>query len=197
MATLMGKLRDPRDGIQSSRRGDDHNTPSSGSAGKEGKKKKRRNTTKEKNKPICELKKRGHPSTPSHSDDSEKPQTQQSTNTEQSSDLKHAKGQGEEKSARKSRKGKTKQPAVEKTPASDKEYKMDAASQIQESLRWEGVLDDPVAEADRLEAYKANRRKRYLAFKQTLLENAKVAFSSESDGSKLGRACKAGSATIM
>ncbi|KAK3555767.1 hypothetical protein QTP86_028949 [Hemibagrus guttatus] len=197
MATLTGKLRDPRDGIQSTRRGDHHNTPASGSAGKEGKKKKRKNTTKEKNKPICEQKKRGHPSTPSHSDDSEKLQTQQSTNTEQSSDLNQAKGQTKERSARKCCKGKSTQPAVEETPAPDKEDKTDASSQTQESLRWEGVLHDPVAEAERLEVYKANRRKRYMAFKQTLLQNTKVALGCESDGRKLGRTCKAGSATIM
>ncbi|XP_058270978.1 protein LIAT1 [Hemibagrus wyckioides] len=197
MATLTGKLRDPREGIQSTRRGDHHNTPAAGSAGKEGKKKKRKNTTKEKNKPIYEQKKRGHPSTPSHSDDSEKPQTQQSTNTEQSSDLIYGKGQAKERSARKCRKGKSTQPAVEEPPAPDKEDKTDVSSQTQESLRWEGVLDDPVAEAERLEVYKANRRKRYMAFKQTLLENTKVALSSESDGNKLGRTCKAGSATIM
>ncbi|MCJ8740588.1 hypothetical protein PDJAM_G00060620 [Pangasius djambal] len=196
MATLTGK-------IQSSRRGDPHTTPASGSAGREGKKKKkkkRRNKEKkekEKNKPTCEQKKRGHPSTPSHSDDSEKPQTQQSSNTEKSSDLNHAEGHAKERSARKCHKGKTTQTAVEETPVPDKEDKIEVSSQTQESLRWEGVLDDPVAEAERLEVYKANRRKRYMAFKQTLLENAKVVLGSESDVNKPGRTCKAGSATIM
>ncbi|XP_026794708.2 protein LIAT1 [Pangasianodon hypophthalmus] len=192
MATLTGK-------IQSSRRGDPQTTPASASAGREGKKKRKNKEKKEKekNKPTCEQKKRGHPSTPSHSDDSEKPQTQQSTNTEKSSDLNHAKGRDKERSARKCRKGKTTQTAEEETPAPDKEDKIEVNSQTQESLRWEGVLDDPVAEAERLEVYKANRRKRYMAFKQTLLENAKVALGSESDVNKLGRKCKAGSATIM
>lgn len=127
----------------------------------------------------------------------EKPQTQQSTNTEKSSDLNHAKGHAKERSGRKCRKGKHTQTAVEETPAPDKEEKMEVSSQTQESLRWEGVLDDPIAEAERLEVYKANRRKRYTAFKQTVLENAKVALGSESGTNKLGRACKAGSATIM
>lgn len=127
----------------------------------------------------------------------EKPQMQQSTYTEQSSDLNHGKGQAKKRSARKCCKGKSTQPTVEEPPAPDKEDKTDGSSQTQESLRWEGVLDDPFAEAERLEVYKANRRKRYMAFKQTILENTKVALNYESDGSKLGRTCKAGSTTIM
>lgn len=127
----------------------------------------------------------------------EKPQTQQSTNAEKSSDPNHAKGHAKERSARKCRKGKTAQAAVEETPGADKEDEMEASSQAQESLRWEGVLDDPIAEAKRLEVYKANRRIRYMAFKQTLLEHAKVALGSESDVKKLARTCKAGSATVM
>ncbi|KAM7067050.1 protein LIAT1 [Molossus nigricans] len=41
------------------------------------------------------------------------------------------------------------------------------SSQINESLRWEGILADPEAEKERLRVYKLNRRKRYriLAFK--------------------------------
>ncbi|KAE8624956.1 hypothetical protein XENTR_v10006105 [Xenopus tropicalis] len=33
---------------------------------------------------------------------------------------------------------------------------------VNESLRWEGALDDPVAEEERIQQYKINRRKRYL-----------------------------------
>ncbi|XP_073526648.1 protein LIAT1 [Phyllobates terribilis] len=33
---------------------------------------------------------------------------------------------------------------------------------VNESLRWEGVLEDPVAEKERIHQYKINRRKRYL-----------------------------------
>lgn len=127
----------------------------------------------------------------------EKPQMQQSTSLEKSSELIRAKGQAKERSARKCRKGKTTPTAVEETPSPDKEDKTRASSQTQESLRWEGVLDDPVAEAERLEVYKANRRKRYMAFKQAVLENAKAVLSSESDVSKLSRTCKADSATFM
>uniref|UniRef100_A0AAY4A5D5 Uncharacterized protein n=1 Tax=Denticeps clupeoides TaxID=299321 RepID=A0AAY4A5D5_9TELE len=42
----------------------------------------------------------------------------------------------------------------------------DPEDQSLESLRWNGVLDDPAAEAQRLEVYKANRRKRYLTLQQ-------------------------------
>ncbi|XP_039612854.1 protein LIAT1 isoform X2 [Polypterus senegalus] len=34
--------------------------------------------------------------------------------------------------------------------------------QMKESLRWEGALEDPIAERERIEHYKMNRRKRYL-----------------------------------
>lgn len=36
------------------------------------------------------------------------------------------------------------------------------SDQINESLRWEGVLDDPLAEEERIRQYKANRRRRYM-----------------------------------
>ncbi|XP_069471267.1 protein LIAT1 [Ambystoma mexicanum] len=35
------------------------------------------------------------------------------------------------------------------------------SNQINESLRWSGVLDDPLAEEERIRQYKANRRRRY------------------------------------
>lgn len=39
-----------------------------------------------------------------------------------------------------------------------------------ESLRWEGVLQDPQAEAKRLEQYRANRRLRYIARREAILK---------------------------
>ncbi|CAI5643206.1 unnamed protein product [Oreochromis niloticus] len=46
------------------------------------------------------------------------------------------------------------------------------------SLRWEGVLQDPQAEAKRLEQYRANRRQRYIAHREALLkETLKTDFS--------------------
>ncbi|KAJ0004002.1 hypothetical protein NQD34_010216 [Periophthalmus magnuspinnatus] len=35
-----------------------------------------------------------------------------------------------------------------------------------ESVRWEGVLDDPLKEEQRLEVYRANRRQRYLRHRE-------------------------------
>ncbi|KAK4812228.1 hypothetical protein QYF61_011250 [Mycteria americana] len=34
------------------------------------------------------------------------------------------------------------------------------SAQLNESLRWDGILEDPVAEEERLRIYKMNRRKR-------------------------------------
>lgn len=48
-------------------------------------------------------------------------------------------------------------------PVRPQDAESDLSSKIQNSLRWEGVLEDPVAEQERIEVYKANRRKRYLA----------------------------------
>lgn len=39
-----------------------------------------------------------------------------------------------------------------------------------DSLRWEGVLEDPQAEKKRLELYRANRRQRYIAHREVLLK---------------------------
>lgn len=39
-----------------------------------------------------------------------------------------------------------------------------------ESLRWEGVLEDPQAEEKRLELYRAKRRQRYIAHREALLK---------------------------
>ncbi|XP_004685195.1 PREDICTED: protein LIAT1 [Condylura cristata] len=41
------------------------------------------------------------------------------------------------------------------------EIEENLSSQINESLRWDGILDDPEAEKERIRIYKLNRRKRY------------------------------------
>ncbi|XP_063058477.1 protein LIAT1 [Engraulis encrasicolus] len=51
----------------------------------------------------------------------------------------------------------------------DKAKEEEVSAEALESLRWVGVLDDPVAEEHRLEVYKANRRKRYIAARQLQL----------------------------
>ncbi|XP_055513515.1 protein LIAT1 isoform X3 [Leucoraja erinacea] len=41
------------------------------------------------------------------------------------------------------------------------------ATSVNESLRWDGVLEDPVAEEERIKLYKLNRQLRYLAAQNT------------------------------
>lgn len=43
-----------------------------------------------------------------------------------------------------------------------------------ESLRWEGVLNDPAAEEERIREYKINRRKRYLLAAQKSVHNSEA-----------------------
>ncbi|XP_072518404.1 protein LIAT1 [Salminus brasiliensis] len=161
---------------------------------KEGKKKRRNAKAKEKNAPTSELKKRGHPSTPSHSDDSEKPQAEEWTKTENSHEPNHTRGHTKERGTRKSRKCKTTPPAVQENPVPPEEGKTELSSQVQESLRWEGVLEDPAAEMKRLEVYRANRRKRYMASRQTLSENVQVGLGPNIDVYQSDRVQKAGAA---
>ncbi|KAM7398196.1 hypothetical protein PAMA_006207 [Pampus argenteus] len=49
-------------------------------------------------------------------------------------------------------------------------YVSELSAQARESLRWEGVLEDPQAEEKRLELYRANRRQRYIAYREALLK---------------------------
>lgn len=41
------------------------------------------------------------------------------------------------------------------------EIEENLSNQINESLRWDGILDDPEAEKERIRVYKLNRRQRY------------------------------------
>lgn len=43
------------------------------------------------------------------------------------------------------------------------------SAQARESLRWEGMLDNPQEEEDRQEVYRANRRQRYIAHREMQL----------------------------
>ncbi|XP_020862661.1 protein LIAT1 isoform X3 [Phascolarctos cinereus] len=45
--------------------------------------------------------------------------------------------------------------------SSSAEVEESLSTKINESLRWEGILEDPVAEEERIHIYKLNRRKRY------------------------------------
>lgn len=64
-------------------------------------------------------------------------------------------------------------------PSSDKTKAAEISVESLESLRWDGILDDPQAEAERLEVYKANRRKRYLAAQQLQLGKTAVTQPSQ------------------
>uniref|UniRef100_A0A7M4F1C2 Uncharacterized protein n=1 Tax=Crocodylus porosus TaxID=8502 RepID=A0A7M4F1C2_CROPO len=47
------------------------------------------------------------------------------------------------------------------TISSSNQADQDLSDQVNDSLRWDGVLEDPAAEEERLRIYKLNRRKRY------------------------------------
>lgn len=66
----------------------------------------------------------------------------------------------------------TVKPVVQKTNMSGSH---ELSVQARESLRWEGVLQDPQAEAKRLEMYRANRRQRYIAHREALLKDTQGA----------------------
>lgn len=58
-------------------------------------------------------------------------------------------------------------------------------AQARESLRWEGVLEDPQAEEKRLELYRANRRQRYISHRDALLKDTlRQTFPKESKEKK-------------
>ncbi|KAI7795763.1 protein LIAT1 [Triplophysa rosa] len=146
-----------------------HVPPLTGTTVKESKKK-RKDTNKEKKKLSNGVK------------NSEKLQMEQWTNGEMSD----AQSKGHTKAKeRKSCKSKNPKVLSEVALVLTEEDKSDLTYQEQDSLRWEGVLEDPVAEAQRLEVYKANRRKRYLASKQAFLQNNRTGICIGSNSSKL------------
>ncbi|XP_043818545.1 protein LIAT1 isoform X2 [Dromiciops gliroides] len=61
----------------------------------------------------------------------------------------------------KKKKKKKKSPATGLGKGSGRGDDESLSTKINESLRWEGVLEDPVAEEERIRIYKLNRRKRY------------------------------------
>ncbi|RXN14355.1 LIAT1 [Labeo rohita] len=134
-------------------------------------KKKRKDTTKEKKKSRNGI---------NQPRDSEKLQTEQWTNGEMSDA--QSKGQAKAKE-RKSSKSKNPKGVSEVVPT--EEDKSDLTHIEQDSLRWEGALEDPSAEAQRLEVYRANRRKRYMASRQAFLQNTQTGLSIDSNSSKL------------
>lgn len=67
-----------------------------------------------------------------------------------------------QKTRKKANKGSQRHKNVMVSTARPNQPKKTSMSQSQESLRWVGELADPVEEEERIEIYKANRRKRYL-----------------------------------
>ncbi|XP_044849319.1 protein LIAT1 isoform X2 [Mauremys mutica] len=55
------------------------------------------------------------------------------------------------------------------TTSGSTQTEQDISDQINESLRWDGILEDPAAEEERLRIYKLNRRKRYGLYVQQQL----------------------------
>uniref|UniRef100_A0A672GB49 Uncharacterized protein n=1 Tax=Salarias fasciatus TaxID=181472 RepID=A0A672GB49_SALFA len=109
-------------------------------------------------------------------------------------------GQKKKKKKKKSSRGSTGEKKAEKKPhrkppaearraggGGDEEL----CARAKESLRWEGVLQDPQAEAQRLERYRAGRRLRYAAHREAVLRETHNTFrqtvsgeQSERSGSK-------------
>ncbi|KAJ7996117.1 hypothetical protein DPEC_G00233750 [Dallia pectoralis] len=149
------------------------------------KQKKKDPSIKQKTKQTNMSKKRGYSSTPPNADVTEKPQTAPAHDTTIASSLptqdlgdhqSKVKGQ---RCVRKSRKPKEKKTvsslgseksttsSFKATPAPSLEgFSSERSVQARESLRWEGVLEDPLEEERRLEVYRANRRQRYLLHRQ-------------------------------
>ncbi len=100
-----------------------------------------------------------------------------------------SKGQAKAKE-RKSSKSKNPKGVSEVVPT--EEDKSDLTDLEQDSLRWEGALEDPTAEAQRLEVYRANRRKRYMTSRQAFLQNIQTGLSIDSNSSKLNTRNKPG-----
>ncbi|XP_046876665.1 protein LIAT1 isoform X2 [Hypomesus transpacificus] len=147
--------------------------------------KEKRAKKKDKKKLTNASKKRGHSSTPQNSDDTEKASPPLATPTrpplsEESADqtvkvkgrLRH--GEGARRRTRPPKEGKTPSGMSSVTGAPSQARMVEISAQVKESLRWEGVLEDPLAEEKRLEVYRANRRQRYLVHRQALIARAKT-----------------------
>lgn len=54
-------------------------------------------------------------------------------------------------------------------------YVAELSTQARDSLRWEGALEDPQAEEERMELYRANRRQRYISHREALFKESQCA----------------------
>ncbi|XP_030010861.1 protein LIAT1 [Sphaeramia orbicularis] len=79
-------------------------------------------------------------------------------------------------SGRTSEKKPSKDSPTDRTSTAPKQDRVEEPSpRTRESLRWEEVLEDPQAEEERLELYRANRRQRYMAHREMMLREAYAA----------------------
>ncbi|KAM4701991.1 protein LIAT1 [Discoglossus pictus] len=125
---------------------------------------------KSKKKEKSDHKKRGHTSsTPSTSDETDKHRNKNAKNQALIPASSHLQKSTDDSNLKK-----------ENVNGESKEISTSSASNtsvlqeglVKESLRWEGVLEDPVAEEERICQYKINRRKRYMLAAQ---QNAGIA----------------------
>ncbi|KAJ8266742.1 hypothetical protein GJAV_G00134190 [Gymnothorax javanicus] len=145
----------------------------------------------DKKKSSGRSKKRGHSSTPSHSDDADKQLSEviaSSSSMQSGPDVERTSVQRAEvmgTAARPCMEARSRDIQEGEGPtvaASPDPHPEDIAhnSQCQESLRWEGVLADPLAEEERMELYRANRRRRYyLSAQQRLLGENQFMLTAE------------------
>ncbi|KAK6316558.1 protein LIAT1-like [Coregonus clupeaformis] len=153
---------------------------------KEKKKKKKDASSKEKRKRTNVSKKRGYSSTPPNSEDTEKHQTAPPHDTSiPPSPPQGSGGQGQRSKGRQEEQ-ELKDVTMMSSSGSEKEKRtaicpggapapssegvsLELSAQATESLRWEGVLEEPLAEERRLAVYRANRRQRYLLHRQEVI----------------------------
>ncbi|XP_062392953.1 protein LIAT1 [Sardina pilchardus] len=136
------------------------------------------NDKKKANKSNRETQKGDDSSSPPNSEDTDKQPSDAKSSS--SSSLPIGGSQAKSKTSKRSKKLKKSVSNQETALApSAEKAKAEVSTESLESLRWEGVLDDPQAEAERLEVYKANRRKRYLAARQLQLGQIAVNQTSQ------------------
>ncbi|XP_043910223.1 protein LIAT1 [Protopterus annectens] len=123
--------------------------------------KKKKKTKKDKEKRKSGGKKISHSSSPSVSDEMDKPQKKNCKHQSltvasfEKSDVQNTEKELYQVKCR------SYKPVESKDFSSSVDQSL--SNQLNESLRWDGILDDPVAEEKRIEIYKMNRRKRYMA----------------------------------
>ncbi|XP_041097188.1 protein LIAT1 isoform X2 [Polyodon spathula] len=167
------------------------------------KKKKREKTKEKKKKQRGSCKKRVHSSTPPTPEDADKQHKDPGvklfpthlTPSSESLDGKLAKVKLQGRTPAEAAPTKNKPRKLKESnpdPASP-DNEADLNNKMNESLRWEGTLEDPSAEEIRIQIYKMNRRRRYMTALQGLYGELGPAGTSQEDhqSSHSGRGCPA------